>query len=135
MYFYQKFYLSSNKYNLVIFQLNCVFILSSFSYKIIDWNCVYFYSINNHTRSIHSKHFLKLLVFIIILYASNSILEVRIDNFGALSLYYWLGFSIVNIRLYYYNILNFFASSAYSLINTKSISLNIIRRYIILDLF
>nr|YP_009498034.1 orf149 [Gracilaria changii]ART65297.1 orf149 [Gracilaria changii] len=82
----------------------------------------------------YSKNFLKLLVFVMILYTSNCILEVSINNFRALSLYYWLGFSIVNIRCYYY-ILSSFSISAYSLINTKSISFNIIRRYIVLDLF
>nr|YP_010196852.1 hypothetical protein LKZ11_pgp027 [Gracilaria cliftonii]UAD84656.1 hypothetical protein [Gracilaria cliftonii] len=132
MYFYQKSSLNSSNYHFVIFQSNYIFILSSFSYKIIAWDCLYFYHINNCISSMFSKHLLKLFVFIMILYGSNSILEVRINNFRALSLYYWLGFSIVHIRLYYY-ILSISPSSAYSLINTKSISQNIFRRYLILD--
>nr|YP_010197055.1 hypothetical protein LK099_pgp027 [Crassiphycus corneus]UAD84859.1 hypothetical protein [Crassiphycus corneus] len=134
MYFYQKFHLDSNNYHFFSFQLNYILILSSFSYKIIDQDCVYWYSINNYTSSIFSKHLLKILVFIMMLYTSNLVLEVKIENFRALSLYYWLGFSVVHIRFYYY-ILSISISSAYSLVNTKSMSQNIFRRYLVLNLY
>nr|YP_009510516.1 hypothetical protein [Gracilaria caudata]AXI96189.1 hypothetical protein [Gracilaria caudata] len=134
MYFYQKSYLDSNNYHLFSFQLNYILILSSFSYKITVQDCAYWYSINNYAPSIFSKHLLKILVFIMMFYASNFILEVKINNFRALSLYYWLGCSIVHIRFYYY-ILSTPTSSAYSLVNTKSKSQNIFRRYLILNLY
>nr|YP_009732255.1 hypothetical protein [Gracilaria spinulosa]QHS70769.1 hypothetical protein [Gracilaria spinulosa] len=134
MYFYQKFYFSSNNYHLFNYQLNYMLIFSFFSYKIISKDFMYFNSINNYNFSIYSRHFLKVLVFIIMSNNVNILLEVKINNFRALSLYYWLGFSVMRIRLYYY-ILNKSTSSAYSLFNTRSISKNIFRRYLIFNIY
>nr|YP_009732053.1 hypothetical protein [Gracilaria edulis]QHS70607.1 hypothetical protein [Gracilaria edulis]UAD85674.1 hypothetical protein [Gracilaria edulis] len=69
----------------------------------------------------------------IMLYLVNFLLEIKMSNYNTLSLYYWLGFSIFYVRLYYY-VLNSLVFSAYSLVNTKSVSKNISRRYLILNI-
>nr|YP_010196441.1 hypothetical protein LKZ37_pgp027 [Gracilaria cearensis]UAD83838.1 hypothetical protein [Gracilaria cearensis] len=134
MYFYQKLQVNSNSYHFFSFHSNYILIFYFFSYKIISKDCMYLYSINNYNFAMYSKRFLKVLIFIIMLHNSNTLLEVNINNFRALSLYYWLGFSIMHIRLYYY-MLNRSTSSAYSLFNTKSISQNIFRRYLIVNVY
>nr|YP_010196026.1 hypothetical protein LK221_pgp029 [Gracilaria bursa-pastoris]UAD83423.1 hypothetical protein [Gracilaria bursa-pastoris] len=134
MYFYQKFQVNSNNYHFFNFQFNCILIFSFFSYKIISKDFMYFYSLSNYNFLICSKRFVKVLIFIIMLHNLDILLEVKINNFRALSLYYWLGFSIVHIRLDYY-MLNRSTSSAYSLFNTKSISQNIFRRYLIFNIY
>uniref|UniRef100_A0AAU7YPZ3 Uncharacterized protein n=1 Tax=Gracilaria hainanensis TaxID=2871843 RepID=A0AAU7YPZ3_9FLOR len=134
MYFYQKFRFGSNDYNFFSFQFNCILIFSFFSYKIISKDCMYFYSINNYNSLMYSKLFVKVLTFIIMLHNLNILLEVKINNFRALSLYYWLGFSIVHVRLCYY-ILSGSTSSAYSLFNTRSMSQNLFRRYLIFNIY
>nr|YP_009510925.1 hypothetical protein [Gracilaria gracilis]AXI96598.1 hypothetical protein [Gracilaria gracilis] len=134
MYFYQKFKVDSNNYYFFNCQVNYIFVFSFFSYKIISEDCMYLYSLDNYDFSMSSKLFVRVLIFIIILHNSNIILEVRINNFQALSIYYWLGFCIVNIRFYYYTS-NDSASSAYSLLNTKFISQNMSRRYLILNIY
>nr|YP_010197666.1 hypothetical protein LK244_pgp027 [Gracilaria flabelliformis subsp. simplex]UAD86082.1 hypothetical protein [Gracilaria flabelliformis subsp. simplex] len=134
MYFYQKFQVNSNKYQFFNCQFSYILIFSFFSYKIIAKDFIYFYVINNYNFSICSKRFLKVLIFIIMLHNLDALLEVKINNFRALSLYYWLGFAIVHIRFYYY-MLNRSKSSAYSLFNTKSISQNIFRRYLIFNIY
>nr|YP_010195617.1 hypothetical protein LK149_pgp027 [Gracilaria baiana]UAD83014.1 hypothetical protein [Gracilaria baiana] len=133
MYFYQKFHVNSNNYYFFSCQFDYVLIFSFFSYKILPKNFMYFYMINNYNILMSSKRFLKVLIFIVMLHHLDIILEVKINNFKALSLYYWLGFSVVHIRLYYY-LLNRSTSSAYSLFNTKSISQNIFRRYLIFNI-
>nr|YP_010198483.1 hypothetical protein LK148_pgp027 [Gracilaria pachydermatica]UAD86899.1 hypothetical protein [Gracilaria pachydermatica] len=134
MYFYQKFQINSNNYHFFICQFDCILIFSFLSYKIIYNDFIYFYSIKNYNFSMCSKRFVKVLIFIIMLHNVDIFLEVKINNFRALSLYYWLGFSIVHIRLCYY-MLNRSTSSAYSLFNTKSISQNIFRRYLIFNIY
>nr|UAD87686.1 hypothetical protein [Gracilaria salicornia] len=134
MYFYQKFQFSSSDYYFFSFQFSGILIFSFFSYKIISNDCLYFYRIDNYNILMSSKLFTKVLIFIIMLNNLNILLEVKINNFRALSLYYWLGFSIVHIRFYYY-VLSNSMFSAYSLFNTKSISLNLFRRYLILNIY
>nr|YP_010198279.1 hypothetical protein LK226_pgp027 [Gracilaria ornata]UAD86695.1 hypothetical protein [Gracilaria ornata] len=134
MYFYQKFQVSSNNYHFFNCQFNYILIFSFFSYKIIAKDFIYFHGINNYNFSICSKRFLNVLIFIIMLYNLDALLEVKINNFRALSLYYWLGFAIVHIRFHYY-MLNRSTSSAYSLFNTKLISQNIFRRYLIFNIY
>nr|UAD87891.1 hypothetical protein [Gracilaria textorii] len=109
-------------------------IFSFLSYKIIYNDFIYFDSIKNYNFLICSKYFVKVLIFIIMLHHVDIFLEVEINNFRALSLYYWLGFSIVRVILGYY-MFNRFSSSAYSLFNTKSISQNIFRRYLIFNIY
>nr|YP_010197462.1 hypothetical protein LK222_pgp027 [Gracilaria domingensis]UAD85469.1 hypothetical protein [Gracilaria domingensis] len=134
MYFYQKLHINSDNYYFFSCQLDCVLIFSFFSYKILPKDFMYFYVINNYNVLVSSKRFLKVLIFIAMLHNLDIFLEVQISNFKALSLYYWLGFSIVHIRFYYY-LLNRSTSSAYSLFNTKSISQNIFRRYLIFNIY
>nr|UAD85878.1 hypothetical protein [Gracilaria ferox] len=134
MYFYQRFQLNSDNYHFFNCQFNYLLIFSFFSYKIISNDFVCFYSINNYNCLMCSKRFLKILIFIIIFHNLDTLLEVRIRNFRALSLYYWLGFSIVHIRFCYYSLYRS-TSSAYSLFNTKSISQNIFRRYLIFNIY
>nr|YP_009732518.1 hypothetical protein [Gracilaria textorii]QHS70965.1 hypothetical protein [Gracilaria textorii] len=134
MYFYQKFQVNSNDYYFFNYQFNYLLIFTFFSYKIISKDFMYFYGINNYNFSIYPKHFLKVLIFIIMLHNLYTLLEVKINNFRALSLYYWLGFSVMDIRLHYY-MLNRSTSSAYSLFNTRSISQNIFRRYLIFNIY
>nr|YP_010197870.1 hypothetical protein LK367_pgp029 [Gracilaria isabellana]UAD86286.1 hypothetical protein [Gracilaria isabellana] len=134
MYFYQKFQINSNNYYFFSRQLDYILIFSFLSYKIIYNDFIYFYSIKNYNFLICSKRFVKVLIFIIMLHNIYTFLEVKINNFRALSLYYWLGFSIVHLRLSYY-IFNKSTSSAYSLFSTKSISQNIFRRYLIFNIY
>nr|QCI07416.1 hypothetical protein [Leiomenia cribrosa] len=76
-----------------------------------------------------------LLIFLlygcIIFYGLLSI-EVSTFNFIAISIYLWLGFSILNIRLNYYNN-NTHCLSGYNLFSYKFLSKNSLRRYLIFD--
>nr|YP_063566.1 hypothetical plastid protein [Gracilaria tenuistipitata var. liui]AAT79641.1 hypothetical plastid protein [Gracilaria tenuistipitata var. liui] len=140
MYFYQKLDINLNNYYIFVFQYNFIFILvaSSLSYEIISNDYLYFYQICNYNSSLFSsimrKRFLKILFFIMMFYGLIIILEVKMNNFRALSLYYWLGFCVTYIRFDYY-VLKSFTVPAYSLVNTKFISLNIFRRYLILGIY
>lgn len=135
MYFYRKFDL--NKYYFVSSQHSCLLVIAYLSYKIVSRDYLYLYIIYNYSSSfsylILSKYFFNVLLLSMILYTSNMFLEVKIHNFKALSFYYWLGFGITCIRIDYY-LLNF-PSSAYSLVNTHFISVNILRRYLILTIY
>nr|UAD84448.1 hypothetical protein [Agarophyton chilense] len=134
MYFYQKLDINLNNYYIFEFQYDFILIASFLSYQIISNDCIYFYKICNYNSSLYSptifKRFLKILSFIMMFYGLIIILEVKINNFRALSLYYWLGFCVINVRFDYF-MLNTCAFSAYSLVNTKFISLNIYRRYLV----
>nr|YP_009511334.1 hypothetical protein [Gracilariopsis longissima]AXI97211.1 hypothetical protein [Gracilariopsis longissima]UAD89127.1 hypothetical protein [Gracilariopsis longissima] len=135
MYFYQRSNINYTQYYILNLRFDYVLIFCIFSYLIMNDQYIYFYYICNYKAFIRanavSKYFLQ--IFIILIINLVSTLELNIINLQALSLYYWLGFSIINKRSSYYSSVNF-VSSAYLLINVKSRSKNLLRRYLIINI-
>nr|UAD88922.1 hypothetical protein [Gracilariopsis chorda] len=96
---------------------------------------IYFYYICNYKAFVKinrfSKYFLQMMIVLII--DLIAILELNVINLKALSLYYWLGFSLIHKRSFYY-FCSKSSSSAYTLINVKSKSKNILRCYLIINI-
>nr|YP_010199473.1 hypothetical protein LK036_pgp034 [Gracilariopsis tenuifrons]UAD89331.1 hypothetical protein [Gracilariopsis tenuifrons] len=135
MYFYQRSNINYTQYYILNLQFDFVLIFCIFSYLIIDDQYLYFYYICNYKAfiraNIFSKYFLQMFIILIINLVST--LELNVINLQALSLYYWVGFSIINKRSSYYSCVDF-ASSAYLLINFKSKSKNLLRRYLLINI-
>lgn len=134
MYFYRQSNTDYTQYYIENLRFNVVLIFCIFSYLIIDTCYIYFDYIYNYKalveNNVFSKYFLHMIIFLII--DLTSILELSVINLKALSLYYWLGFNLINKRSFYYSCNNA-AYSAYLLINVKTKSKNILRRYLIVN--
>nr|YP_009511537.1 hypothetical protein [Gracilariopsis mclachlanii]AXI97414.1 hypothetical protein [Gracilariopsis mclachlanii] len=135
MYFYRQSNTNYMQYYIGNLRFNSVLIFCIFSYLIIDAYYIYFDYIYNYKAfvetNVFSKYFLHMIMFLII--DLTAILELNVINLKALSLYYWLGFNLINKRSFYYSYNNV-DSSAYLLINVKTKSKNILRRHLIVNI-